>query len=172
MELDIKSLLNKNALSDDAIMASVSAIVDTCSNIPANGEYDPSIIANRIGQYIYAIQECGKVLAYLGIAEKMQEIQVEKEFSSAALDRAKEAGFTTDGKAKLFAQKDEEYLAAKQKLIEIQGAVMYVENFRTSLDKAHLHCKKIIDRNSVEEKFANEHERFPASPARPKETNW
>lgn len=152
----------------------VGIIKTACGKIPVNGEYDPAIVGNRIGQYIYAIQECGKLLASLGLVEKYQETEVEKEFACAALERAPQKGYTTDGKAKLYAQMDESYIREKQKLIEIQAAITYIENYRTSLDKAHLHCKKIIDRNATEERFANDFERFSAneSISNNKELSW
>lgn len=138
----------------------VYVIKDVCSKIPANGEYDQAIIGERIGQYIHGIMECGKLLASLSLVEKYQETEVEKEFAMAALDRAPKLGYSTDGKSKLYAAMDEDYITEKKKLIEIRGAIMYIENYRASLDKAQLHCKKIIDRNVVEEKFAGSHERF------------
>lgn len=151
----------------------VSVIKTACSKIPVNGEYDPAIVGNRIGQYIYAIQECGKLLASLGLVEKYQETEVEKEQARAALERAPLKGFTTSGDKKLYAQMDEEFIKAKQKLIEIQAAIEYIENYRTSLDKAHLHCKKIIDRNVTEERFANDHERYSVSESSSmKELSW
>jgi hypothetical protein len=138
----------------------VKAIRDACGKIPANGEYDSAIVGKRIGEYIYAIQECGKFLASLGMVEKFQETEVDKEFAEAANVRAIEMGYTTDGKCKLYAQMDEKYIQAKKKLIEIQGAFAYIDNYRTSLDKAHLHCKKILDRNKDEFRIAPDHERF------------
>lgn len=141
----------------------IDVIVDICGKIPANGEYDPSIIGIRIGQYIYAIQECGKLLASLGLVEKYQETEVGKIQACAALERAAVRGYTTDSKAKLYAQMDEEYINAKNKLSEIQAVITYIDNYRTSLDKAHLHCKKIIDRSVTEERFQNDHERFATS---------
>lgn len=149
----------------------VAAIKEACSKIPANGEYDHAVIGNRIGQYVHAIMECGKLLASLGMVEKYQETEVEKEFARAALERAPLKGYTTDAKAKLFAQMDIDYIREKQKLIEIQAAITYIENYRTSLDKAHLHCKKIIDRNSTEERFSGDFERYSASGSS-KELSW
>lgn len=150
----------------------VSIIKTACGKIPANGEYDQAIIGNRIGQYVHAIMECGKLLASLGLIEKYQETEAEKEFARAALERAPIKGYTTDGKAKLYAQMDVDYIREKQKLIEIQATITYIENYRTSLDKAHLHCKKIIDRNSVEERFANDHERYSENVSVSKELSW
>jgi len=138
----------------------VAIIKAACNKIPVDGEYDPAIIGSRIGEYVHAIMECGKLLASLGIVEKYQETEVEKEQAIAALERAPLKGFTTSQDKKLYAQMDADYLKEKQKLIEIQGAIMYIENCRTSLDKAHLHCKKIIDRSLTEERFANDHERY------------
>ena len=149
----------------------IYAIKEACDKIPANGEYDSAIIGNRIGQYVHAIMECGKILASLGMVEKYQETEVEKEQARAALERAPLKGFTTSADKKLYAQMDQDYINAKQKLIEIQGAITYIENYRTSLDKAHLHCKKIIDRNATEERFASDHERYSASESK-KEITW
>jgi len=154
-----------------AAKEAVAVIKAACDKIPVDGEYDPAIIGNRIGQYIYAIQECGKLLASLSLVEKFQETEVEKEQAMAALERAPLKGFTTSGDKKLYAQMDEEFIKSKQKLIEIQGAIMYIENYRTSLDKAHLHCKKIIDRSVTEERFAHDHERYSVSES-VKELNW
>lgn len=148
----------------------VSVIKSACGKIPVNGEYDPAIVGNRIGQYIYAIQECGKLLASLGLVEKYQETEAEKEQARAALERAPLKGFTTSADKKLYSQMDEVYIHEKQKLIEIQAAITYIENYRTSLDKAHLHCKKILDRSSTEERFAQDHERFSVSES--KELSW
>jgi hypothetical protein len=147
----------------------IAAIRSACSKIPVNGEYDQAIIGNRIGQYVHAIMECGKLLASLGLVESYQETEVEKEFARAALERAPLKGYSTDGKAKLYAQMDIGYIEEKQKLVEIQAAIMYIENYRTSLDKAHLHCKKIIDRNAVEEKFSKDFERYSGNN---KELTW
>lgn len=138
----------------------ITIIKDIADKIPANGEYDPSIIGLRIGQYIYAIQECGKLLANLGLVEKYQETETEKEFACAALERAAQRGYVTDGKSKLYAQMDEAYIGAKNKLNDIQAVIMYIESYRSSLDKAHLHCKKILDRGTAEERFAHDHEKF------------
>lgn len=150
----------------------VLAIKSACGKIPVNGEYDPAIVGKRIGQYIYAIQECGKLLASLGLVERYQETEVEKEQARAALERAPQKGFTTSGDKKLYAQMDEDYIREKQKLVEIQAAIAYIDNYRTSLDKAHLHCKKIIDRSAVEERFAQDHERFSANESNNKELSW
>lgn len=150
---------------------SIAAIKAACSKIPVNGEYDPAIIGNRIGQYVHAIMECGKILASLGLVEKYQETEVEKEQARAALERAPLKGFTTSGDKKLYAQMDVDYIREKEKLLEIQGVIAYIENYRTSLDKAHLHCKKIIDRNVTEQRFANDHERYPAGESR-QEVSW
>ena len=141
----------------------INVVKDIADKIPANGEYDQNIISLRIGQYIYGIQECGKILASLGLVEKYQETQVDKEQAEAALVRAAKNGFSTAGERKLYAQMDEGYITAKNKLNEIQAVISYIENYRTSLDKAHLHCKKIIDRNVVEERFANDYEKHPMS---------
>lgn len=166
----LETFSGKGVESFDAKQA-VAAIKDACGKIPANGEYDHAVIGNRIGQYVHAIMECGKLLASLGLVEKYQETEVEKEFARAALERAPLKGYTTDAKAKLFAQMDTEYIKEKQKLIEIQAAITYIENYRTSLDKAHLHCKKIIDRNTTEERFANDFERYSANGSN-KELSW
>lgn len=149
----------------------IAIIKAACNKIPANGEYDQAIIGNRIGQYVHAIMECGKLLASLGLVEKYQETEAEKEQARAALERAPLKGFTTSGDKKLYSQMDDAYLREKQKLIEIQGVIAYIENYRTSLDKAHLHCKKVIDRCIVEEKFSNDHERYSASESN-KELTW
>jgi hypothetical protein len=141
----------------------VGIVREVCGKIPANGEYDTSIVGDRIGQYIYAIQECGKLLASLGLVEKYQETEVAKKFAEAALEKAPAKGYNTDGKAKLYAQMDEDYINAKNRLNEIQGTIEYIDNCRTSLDKAQLHCKKILDRSVVEERFAKDHERFAGS---------
>ncbi len=166
----LETFSGKGIESFDAKQA-VGAIKEACGKIPANGEYDHAVIGNRIGQYVHAIMECGKLLASLGLVEKYQETEVEKEFARAALERAPLKGYTTDAKAKLFAQMDMKYIEEKQKLIEIQAAITYIENYRTSLDKAHLHCKKIIDRNSTEERFSNDFERFSAN-GNNKDLSW
>ena len=166
----LETFSGKGIDSFDAKQA-VGVIKSACSKIPANGEYDQAIVGNRIGQYVHAIMECGKLLASLGLVEKYQETEVEKEFARAALERAPLKGYTTDAKAKLFAQMDIDYIREKQKLIEIQAAISYIENYRTSLDKAHLHCKKIIDRNSTEERNSNDFERYSAS-GNNKELSW
>lgn len=158
-----------NGLDTYDVKKNIDVIVDICSKIPANGEYDPSIVGNRIGQYIYAIQECNKLLASLGLVEKYQETEVNKKFAIAALEKAPARGYNTDGKAKLYAQIDEDYIAAKNKLNEIQAVIMFIEGYRTSADKAHLYCKKILDRSSVEERFAKDHERFAL---KEKEISW
>lgn len=163
---------NGRALDNFDAKQAIYVIKEIAGKIPANGEYDTVIIGQRIGQYIYAIQECGKILASLGLVEKFQETEAEKEFARAALERAPLMGYKTDGKAKLYAQMDEEYVRNKQKLIEIQAVIMYIENYRTSLDKAHLHCKKIIDRSSVEERFAKDHERFSMSSEAREAVSW
>jgi len=134
---------------DNNTKQTILSILDVCKKIPSNGEYDSAIIGDRIGEYIHAIMECGKLLATLGLVEKYQETEVNKEFSLAALERAPEKGFKTDGKMKLYAQMDEKYILAKNKLNEIQAWIMYVDNYRTSLDKAQLHCKKILDRSNL-----------------------
>lgn len=139
---------------------SIHIIKEIAGHIPQNGEYDPAIISNRIGEYIHAIQECGKILASLGLVEAYQETEVDKEEAVAALQRAVEKGYTTAGEKKLYAKMDEDYIKAKNKLNEIQAVIAYIENYRTSLDKAHLHLKKIIDRNKTEEGFSNDFERF------------
>jgi len=149
----------------------VAVIKSACSKIPANGEYDSAVVGNRIGQYVHAIMECGKLLASLGLVERYQETEVDKEQARAALERAPLKGFTTSADKKLYAQMDEDFLREKQKLVEIQGAIAYIENYRTSLDKAHLHCKKILDRNVTEERFSNDHERYSVSESR-KEISW
>lgn len=166
----IETFSGKGIDSFDAHRA-VSVIKAACGKIPADGEYDPAIIGNRIGEYVHAIMECGKLLASLGMAEKFQETEAEKEQARAALERAPLKGFTTSQDKKLYAQMDVDYLKEKQKLIEIQGAITYIENYRTSLDKAHLHCKKIIDRSFTEERFANDHERYSASESK-KDISW
>jgi hypothetical protein len=159
---------SSNGLDAFDTKQSVDIIVGICSKIPANGEYDSSIIGDRIGQYIYAIQECGKLLASLGLVEKYQETEVKKQEGLAANERSKERGYTTASAQKFYAQTDEEYIKAKNKLSEIQGSIEYIDNWRTSLDKAHLHCKKILDRSSVEARFAKDHERF----ANNEEVSW
>lgn len=138
----------------------IYTIRDIAEKIPANGEYDPAIIGLRIGQYIYAMQQCGKILASLGMVEAFQETEVEKEQAIAALERAPLKGYNTAAEKKLYAQMDDKFIEAKSKLNEIQAVVMYIENYKSSLDRAHLHCKKIIDRNKIEERFVNDHERF------------
>lgn len=149
----------------------INVVKEIADKIPANGEYDQNIISLRIGQYIYAIQECGKILASLGLVEKYQETLVDKEEATAALVRAAKNGFTTAGERKLYAKMDEEYIVAKNKLSETQAVISYIENYRTSLDKAHLHCKKIIDRNATEERFANDYEKHPINNGWVKEEN-
>jgi hypothetical protein len=166
----LETFSGKGIDSFDAHQA-VAVIKTACSKIPADGEYDPAIIGKRIGEYVHAIMECGKLLASLGMAEKFQETEVEKAQAIAALERAPQKGYTTAQDKKFYAQMDEDYLREKQKLVEIQGAITYIENYRTSLDKAHLHCKKIIDRSFTEERFANDHERYSASESR-KEISW
>ncbi len=158
-----------NGLDTFDTKQTIDIILSVCNKIPADGEYDPSIIGNRIGQYVYAIQECGKILASLGLVEKYQETEVDKKFAVAALEKAPSKGYNTDGKAKLYAQMDEDFIAAKNRLNEIQGAIEYIDNWRTSLDKAQLHCKKILDRSSVEERLAKDHERFASND---KEISW
>lgn len=147
----------------------IYVIREVVDKIPANGEYDTAIIGMRIGEYIYAIQECGKLLASLGLVEAYQETETEKEQARAALERAVVKGYTTAGEKKLYAQMDEDYIRCKNKLHEIQAVIAYLENYRSSLDKAHLHLKKIIDRGRVEEGFANDHERFGGNN---KELQW
>ena len=161
---------SENGLDTFDAQRTISVIIDACGKIPANGEYDPIIVGNRIGEYVHAIKECGKLLASLGLVEKYQETEANKEFSRAALERAPARGYTTDGKAKLYAQMDEEYILSKNKLNEIRAVIMYIDNYRTSLDKAQLHCKKIIDRSGVEERFAQDHERFTGTEGR--ELSW
>ncbi len=151
---------NGNGIDIFDAKKTIETIVNICGKIPVNGEYDPAIVGNRIGEYIYAIQECGKFLASLGLIEKYQETEVAKKFSLAALEKAPSKGYNTDGKAKLYAQMDDEYISAKNKLNEIQAVKDFIENYRVSLDKAQLHGKKILDRSSTEERFAKDHERF------------
>jgi hypothetical protein len=139
---------------------SILIIKEVSDHIPSNGEYDPAIVSERIGQYIHAIKECGKILASLGLVEAYQETEVDKEFSRAALERAFDKGIKTAGERKLYAQSDEQFISAKNKLNEIKAVMEYIENYRTSLNLAHLHCKKIIDRNKTEEEFAKDHERY------------
>ncbi len=159
-----------NGLDTFDTKRTIDVIIEVCGKIPADGEYDPVIIGSRIGEYIHAIQECGKLLASLGLVEKYQETETDKAFAFAALEKAPQRGYTTDGKAKLYAQMDEEYITAKNKLSEIQAVISYIDNYRTSLDKAQLHCKKILDRSSVEERFSRDHERFSGGNNR--ELSW
>jgi hypothetical protein len=166
----LETFSSKGIDGSDANRA-VGVIKSACGKIPADGEYDPAIIGNRIGEYVHAIMECGKLLASLGMAEKFQETEVEKEQAMAALERAPLKGFTTSQDKKLYSQMDADYIKEKTKLVEIQGAIEYIENYRTSLDKAHLHCKKIIDRSFTEERFANDHERYSASESK-KDITW
>lgn len=167
----IDKFLEKQSIDSIDINRGIFIIKETCNKIPINGEYDPAIIGSRIGEFIHAIMECGKLLATLGIVEKTQETVVEMEQAQAALERAPLKGFKTSADKKLYAQMDEKFLDEKQKLIEIQGAVMYIENCRTSLDKAQLHCKKIIDRSRVEERFSNDHERYSVN-GNNRELSW
>lgn len=155
--------LSGNGIDNFDAKQAIVAIKDACSKIPVNGEYDHAIIGNRIGQYVRAIMDCGKLLASLGLVEKHQEMEVEKEFACAALERAPVRGYTTDAKAKLFAQMDIDYIKEKKKLVEIQAVIAYIENYRASLDKAQLHCKKIIDRGSTEGRISGDFEKFSVS---------
>lgn len=139
---------------------SINMIIEVCRKIPKSGEYTSAVIGTRIGEYVFAIQECGKLLSSLGLVRDYQETEVDKAFARAALEKAPTMGYTTDGKSKLYAQMDEEYIIAKNKLSEIQAVITYIENYSKSLNLAHLHCKKIIDRDRVEERFANDHERY------------
>lgn len=161
---------NGKEIDPSDVKNSIGIINDICNKIPSNGEYDSSIIGPRIGQYIYAIQECGKLLASFGLVEAYQKTESDKEFSLAALERAPQRGITTDGKAKLYAQMDEKYILTKNKLSEIQAVISYIDTRRSSLDKAQLHCKKILDRSVVEERFAQDHERF--SSGKKEELHW
>lgn len=158
----LENISGKELDSFDAKEA-IMVIKSIAGKIPVNGEYDSAIIGVRIGEYIYAIQECGKILASLGLVEAFQETEVGKQEAKAALERAVSKGYNTAGERKLYAQMDEEVIEAKNKLNELRAVIMYIENYRTSLDKAHLHCKKILDRNRIEERFANDHERFGGS---------
>jgi len=148
------------------IICIVKAISD---KIPANGEYDPAIVGDRIGEYVYAIQECGKILASLGLVCSYQETVVEKEQAMAALVRGPQNGYTTAGEKKLYAQMDEGYIKEKNKLNEINAVIAYIENYRVSFDKAHLHLKKILDRDKVEIRSVNDHERYSLAN---KEASW
>lgn len=139
--------------------------------IPADGVYDPSIVCDRVGQYIVGIQECGKLLASLGLAQAYQETEVDKEEARAALERAPLKGFKTSTDKKLYAQMDEAYIEAKNRLHIIQAVVMHVENFKSSLDKAQLHGKKILDGCNMDRRFGGDHERFPYVEEK-KEVQW
>lgn len=141
----------------------IKLIKAACSKIPVNGEYDPSIIGNRIGEYVHAIMECGKFISSIGVVEKRQQIVVEAQQAEAALTRAPLKGFTTSIDKKMYSQMDKEYILEKEKLINIQGVMSYVENCRTSLDKAHLHCKKILEHSRVENRMASDHEKHSFS---------
>jgi len=153
--------MDGKSLDDFDAKKAIVIIKEIADKIPKNGEYDTAIIGNRIGQYIYAIQECGKVLASLGLIQAFQETEVEKSFSVAMLEKATQKGYKTAGEKKVYAQMDEDYIRAKNKLNELEAIIAYIENYRISLDKAHLHCKKIIDRGETEKRFGNEYERFP-----------
>lgn len=142
------------------VKQSIKSIVAATGKIPVNGEYDSAIVGNRIGEYIYAIQECGKLLTSLGLIEKYQVTQVDRAFSKAALEKAPTLGYSTDGKSKLYAQSDDDYIKEKNKLSEIQAVIMYIENYQKSLNLAHLHCKKILERNKDELRFASDHEKY------------
>lgn len=146
---------------------SIGYIKDIAAKIPVNGEYDPSIIGPRIGEYVSAILICDQLLASLGLVEAYQETEVDKEQALASLDRAVKKGYSTAGERKLYAQMDNEYIEAKNRLSEIQAMSMYIESYRSGFDKAQLHCKKIIDRSYVEQRFAGDHERFATE-----EVNW
>lgn len=140
----------------------INYIQSIVSKIPADGHYDESVVSNRVGQYIQAMLKCGELLAQLKSLCAFREIEYKREEADAALTRAPLLGYKTSSDKKMYTQMDEEVIKKANSLEEVRALIIYIENYKNSLDKAHLHCKKILDSVIKERNIANGVETFPA----------
>ena len=145
----------------------ITGIMRILDLIPTDGIYDLNVVEARVGQYIVAMDRLGILISNLQMLLAQAEMEASREEKKAIIERATEKGIKTAQDRKIYAQDDEEYNKKLEKANEIKAYILYLDTRRASLERAHYHCKKILDRQIVDEKRSD-----PSRYTSPGEQRW
>jgi len=161
--LTVKELLNPGE-KFDPMNIDTSEIKALSNALPQDGNIDTNNAEVMATKYLRGADICAELTAIALAYVQKTSSNMKMEYSQAALVRSEDYFTTKNGGKKpakitdkmrtLYAEMDEEYLAACQKHDEAMAFAKWVNGKYDSFNKMHYHCKQALSRGYDHERIS------------------